>query len=458
MIQKSIGLALCIGLTGTALFAQTTSYSLEEVWQKTLLQYPSLSARKAMVERQQLNQTFVRQQALPKLSLQAQQNYGSYQTVPGAFFPLPGQFNTAGSGKSDMAGSGSSLFASATVQWELLQFGRIRKKHAVAETGTKMSEADLSREAFQLQTIVTRYYFEALHQSSLLHLYQSEADRLKELWDLSKAQADAGLKPGADTLLIQSAYLQAKSNSSRQQALLQAPLVQLAALMGEAAQSISIDTAVYFRYRLSGIKADENVENHPYLQYLQSAITYTNAELDVIKKEVYPSVGLLAGMAVKGSAMDATGTVNKSVMAPWQNGAGNYLVGIGLSWNLSSLYENKTKRLMKEREIAAAKNNYGAARVQLQALYAAAVEGWKQQSQSVTEAHHGFESVQKAYALYAVRYETGLINLIELLQLQKQLQDADRHYVQAVSGYWNEIIQQSEALGNPSLLLSAIKP
>ena len=113
---------------------------------------------------------------------------------------------------------------------------------------------------------------------------------------------------------------------------------------------------------------------------------------------------------------------------------------------------------MAEKEIQSAKADYEEANLQLKTSYSTAVSRWKQQRARLIDAHTALEASQQAYDLYVIRYENGLINLIELLQLQKTLQDAEINYVTATGAYWDELINQSESAGNLSLLLSQINP
>lgn len=451
-------LAAFLLLINNILFAQKKIYTLEDVWQKTL-QYPSVSAKKELVEQHLLNKKLVQQQTFPEVHAQAQQSYGSYQTMPGSFFPLLGLYNSSGSNKNGAAaGSGANLYASAVLQWNFMQFGRIKKNIEVADAAIQLSKADQSQEAFKLQSTATRYYFAALQSAALLTILKSDAQRLADLLDLLKMQSDAGLRPSADTLLIKSAFLQAKNRINDQEASLETSLLQLASLTGEDADNISIDTSLYHRFNSDENFTQNSLQNHPYLNYLNAAVDYSNAQLEAVKKEVYPSIGLLAGTGIRGSGIDAAGNVNKNLSAPWNNNVGSYLIGVGVTWNLSSLYQNKTKQKIAGHEIASAKANYAASQLQLNTLYASALASWKQQCQKLKDAQIAFKSSQEAYDLYTVRYESGLINLIELLQLQKSLQDAESNYVNAIASYWNELIDLSEAIGKPSLLLNAIKP
>lgn len=113
---------------------------------------------------------------------------------------------------------------------------------------------------------------------------------------------------------------------------------------------------------------------------------------------------------------------------------------------------------MAEKEILAAKSDYEEANLQLNTAYNAAISRWKQQRQKVTDSRTALTASQQAYDLYVTRYESGLINLIELLQLQKTLQEAESNFAKATVAYWNELINQSESTGNLSLLLSQLNP
>jgi outer membrane protein len=163
-------------------------------------------------------------------------------------------------------------------------------------------------------------------------------------------------------------------------------------------------------------------------------------------------------VGVKGSGIATDGTVNKGFSAPWQNAAGTWLAGVGLTWNFSSLYQNKTKRAVADRVIAAAKAEREAAQIQLWAQYASALSGWDEKRQKLLAAQASLNASREAYELYEVRYQSGLLSLVELLQLQKALQEAESSYVSAVASYWNELLNQAETLGDPSLLLTVIKP
>lgn len=454
-------LATALCLLQNQLLAQKKVYSLQDVLQKTVQHYPSLSARKYEIERQELRKDLVKKEQLPEVNFQAQQSYGSYQGVSGAFFPLSGIYNTSGSAKglNGQSTSVSNAYTSAVLHWDFLQFGRIKTQLNVADAAIRLSTSALSQEELRLQSIAAQQYFNVLQSTAFLSTAKADVQRLKDLFELSKAQADAGLRPGADTLLIKSNYYQIKGQVNQEQALFESAMLQVASLLGEDTTSFSIDTSVYNATSIAvDLPFNDSLTNHPYLQYLRGNEQYLNASVEAVKRQPYPSVGLLAGAGLRGSGINNAGEVNNSFTEPWKNNTAGYLVGVGVTWNLSSLYQNKTRQKIVEKEIQTAKADYEDASLQLKTSYAAARSRWKQQREKVIDAQTALNASQQAYDLYVTRYENGLINLIELLQLQKTLQDAENNYVTATAAYWNELINQSESTGSLSLLLSQINP
>lgn len=449
--------ALFVLFNSLAGFSQTTAYTIEDVWQKTINYYPSLTSKKELIEEQKFRKELVKKKFLPELIMQAQQNYGTGENIPASFFPLPGVYTSTGN--SQVAGSttgNSSMHTSALLQWNFLQFGRQKSKLKVADAAIGLSVANLTLEEWNLISKVTRIYFAAVQSQAAVDLARKDSKRLADLLDLTKAQVDAGLQPGADSLLLKSSLLQSQAKQYEQQGILKEKLVKLSSYTGENGHDISLDNSFY--YHFSNDVPDNNAGiNHPYIQAYNARIKQAETEVDLVRKEVYPSISLIAGTGIKGSGLHSNGSANKGLAAPWENASANYLGGIGVTWNFSSLYQNKTKQSIAGRAVASLNADKEAAQIQLNARFQSALVAWGEQIQNLQASEAALKASLLAYELYEVRYESGLINLIELLQLQKSLQDAERNYLAAVSIYWDELLKQAESLGNFSHLLNALK-
>lgn len=450
---------LCL-LGYTSAYAQNKVYSLEQLWQKTLHNYPSLSAKRKLVDQKEFQKELIAKDRLPGIHMQAQQSYGSFQGIGGAFFPLSGIYNTSTYKTAEgQPNATSNLSVSTVLQWDLIQFGRLRERIKEADAEIALSNAALRGEAMQLQETSTRYYFNVLQAKALHASAKADSARLDHLYQLSRAQAEAGLRPGADTMLVRSTFLQAGGEINEQIGLLETARVQLAALIGEEERNFSIDTTLYSNTLRNTVSASpDSLLVHPYIDYLKAKVDMSKASLKVVQKDVYPTIGLLAGAGVRGSGLTTTGTVDNSLLAPWQTNAGSYLVGIGLTWNLSKLYKNKVQQKIAQTEIDAANADHEEMILQLTTSYKAALARWNQQVQKLKDAHSAYNASKEAYDLYLSRYENGLVSMIELLQLQKTLQEAERYYIQTIAGYWNERINQSVSTGDFTSLLREMNP
>lgn len=437
--------------------AQTNIYTIEEVWQKTLNYYPSLNSKKELIEEQKVRKDLVRKQFSPEVVVQAQQTYGQSQNTPASFFPLPGVYTSTGSNQNpDGINASSSVTSSAILQWNFIQFGRQKTKLHVADEAINVSISQLNAEEFKLLSKVTRIYFAAVQSGAALEIARADSKRLSELYDLTTAQVNAGLQPGADSLLLKSSLLQSQAKQYEQKAILKEKLVQLASYTGETNKDLSVDNTFYNHF--TDIAPDNSASsNHPFIQAYNARLKHAEAGLNLVKKEVYPSVGLIAGAGIKGSGIHSNGSVKGNPGAPWNNASGNYLAGIGATWNFSSLYQNKTKQAIAKHNISSLATDKETAEIELNTQYQSALAAWTEQIQNLKASQSAVKASLEAYELYEVRYQSGLINLIELLQLQKSLQDTERNYLSAVNIYWKEILNQAESLGNFTFLLQTIK-
>ncbi|RYZ21165.1 MAG: hypothetical protein EOO10_22620, partial [Chitinophagaceae bacterium] len=251
MMKKRFVPAIVVLLLATpAVFAQTKTYSLPDVWQAVLHHYPSLKAKKEAIEIQELQKELIRQGFLPNVAVQAQQTYGSAQNLPGSFFPLPGIYTTTGSNKpSDVGAAGANLNTSALVQWNFLEFGRQQKKMTAADAAIQVSNRLLKQEEWNLLSAATRLYFSTLASSAALEVAKADTRRFSGLLELVQAQASAGLRPGADTLLLKASLLQSKAAEHDYLSTIRTRRVQLGALMGDSSATFSVDTTLFHRFQ-----------------------------------------------------------------------------------------------------------------------------------------------------------------------------------------------------------------
>ena len=92
--------------------------------------YPGLQAKNAAVAVSQLEEQALKSSMLPQVKMQAQNSYGTFEGSSGAFFPQAGFFNVSGNQALSGSNVTANSFASATLEWEVLTFGRQQKERS----------------------------------------------------------------------------------------------------------------------------------------------------------------------------------------------------------------------------------------------------------------------------------------------------------------------------------------
>src|SRR3546814_9031184 len=120
---------------------QQQAPTLGSLWPQVKENYPGIGAKKAAIDAAEYNKRAVKGVMLQQVNAQAQHTYGTYEGSAGAFFPQTGLFNVSGAANTldGSSTNGSPMaannFGSATVEWELFSFGKLRKENEAATAG-----------------------------------------------------------------------------------------------------------------------------------------------------------------------------------------------------------------------------------------------------------------------------------------------------------------------------------
>lgn len=418
---------------------------LYEIWSDAEKNYSGIKASQSAIESSEMNESAIRSNALPQIKVQLQNTYGTFEGSNGASFPQQGFFNVTGK-RAGSSGSSSSAntFASIVTEYEIYNFGRQKAEENAASVLTLKAKTDQSSYILRLKKMVSEKYLEVVFAASKLSWARKNELRLKKIHILNSALSRSGLKPEADSVLTYSSYLQASAVRDNLDGLLSSA--------GEKMKEFSrkdVDTTkvVSFSFlRPSGVFEGENLQNnlHPFIQMLQYEAEYYQKKSEIQKKTVMPSVKALGGYSYRGSGINSDGYSSGNWMDGFSNPANNFLVGLGLTWNISSVYTNNKKAGALQREsqkfIHLEEQSKAAIRVEKDALHLH-ISG--QQEELVKQAK-AVKNANDAYEMYFARYKSGLISLTELLQIQQILENAERNQINAAKEYWKQVINLAE--------------
>lgn len=435
---------------------QQKEHTLGSLWSKVEENYPGVGAKMSAIDAAKYNQREVKGNMLPQVNAQAQNTYGTYEGSAGGFFPQPGFFNVSGSKVlQDGSSTAANTFGSAVVNWELFSFGKLRKQNEAAGALYNKSVSDKDAYLLNLKKTLSERYIILLYNDAKLQWTQKNADRLDDIRKITSGLSASGLRPAADSLLASSSYVQAMGEHDKWYGFKNAAYIKLLELYGNDTINYTVSADRFSNPAENGLNK-VNIINptHPILDALDKQFEYYTLSGEAQKRSSLPSVHLLGGYAYRGTGIGSNGTVSGEWKDGFSNTTNNFLAGIGITWNLTSLHTNRMKgeQLFKEAEsIKLLHSQYEQA---MQADLSASQAKIVQQYQQLQKTKLAVQQSQDAYNMYLARYKSGLITLSELLQIRILLELAENAHIEASRDYWVLLAYEAELTANFDFLFN----
>lgn len=424
---------------------QQRENTLGSLWSKVEENYPGVGAKISAIDAAKLNERAVKGNMLPQISAQAQNTYGTYEGSAGGFFPQPGFFNVSGSVPLDGSSTAANTFGSAIVEWELFSFGKLRKQNEAAGALYNKSVSEKDAYLLNLKKILSERYIILLYNDAKLKWTEKNVGRLDDIRKITSGLSASGLRPAADSLLASSSYVQAMGEHDKWNGYKNASLIKLLELYGDDSVNY-IASADRFgnptEKNLNGVNTFN--PSHPILDALDKQSEYYTLSGQAQKRASLPSVNLLGGYAYRGTGIGPDGTVSGAWKDGFNNTANNFLAGIGITWNITSVHTNRMKGEQLFKEAESTKLLYSQYEQAMQADLSASQSRIAQQYEQLQKTNLAVKQSQDAYGMYLARYKSGLIALPELLQIRTLLEQAENVHIEASRDYWMLLAYEAE--------------
>ncbi|NQX41205.1 Outer membrane protein TolC [Pedobacter steynii] len=435
---------------------------LKDAISTALNNYGSIKAKGNYVSASEAGVQQARRDYLPNLSLSAQQDYGTINGQNGPSYGLGG-LGVASSGPSLDRQNWNAAFGAlylANINWDFFTFGRIKEKIKVAQTLLKRDENDLAQEKFQHEIRVSAAYLNLIAAQRLRKSQERNLDRAITFKNTAVIRASNGLIAGVDSSLAKAEVSSAKIALTKAKDLEQEQANRLGILMGITATDMVLDTASITR--VPGILYQDSLLNenaHPLLKYYRNRVELSDEQAKLFRKSYYPSFSLFGVMQGRGSGFSSAYAQNQTAFT--QNYAdginpvrGNYLVGVGMVWNLTSILRAHPQVRAQEYLSKGLQNEYELAGQQLQAQVAMANVKLKNAVDNYNEAPVQVKAASDAYLQKSTLYKNGLSTIVDLTQALYTLNRAETDRDIAYTNVWQALLLKSAALGNFDLFIN----
>jgi outer membrane protein TolC len=442
--------------------ADAQMLKLKDAISTALNNYGSIKAKGNYVSASEASVQQARRDYLPNLSLSAQQDYGTINGQNGPSYGLGG-LGVASSGPSLDRQNWNAAFGAlylANVNWDFFTFGRIKEKIKVAQTLLKRDVNDLAQEKFQHEIRVSAAYLNLIAAQRLRKSQERNLDRAITFKNTAVIRASNGLIAGVDSSLAKAEVSSAKIALTKAKDLEQEQANRLGILMGITATDMVLDTASITH--VPGILYQDSLLNentHPLLKYYRNRVELSDEQAKLFRKSYYPSFSLFGVMQGRGSGFSSAYAQNQNAFT--QNYAdginpvrGNYLVGVGMVWNLTSILRAHPQVRAQEYLSKGLQNEYELAGQQLQAQVAMANAKLKNAVDNYNEAPVQVKAASDAYLQKSTLYKNGLSTIVDLTQALYTLNRAETDRDIAYTNVWQALLLKSAALGNFDLFIN----
>ncbi|WP_454802795.1 TolC family protein [Mucilaginibacter phyllosphaerae] len=420
---------------------------------------PSLFTDSAAISIRQAQAAETRNNWLPNLRLNYQADIGTNNNDAGPYFGfgiVPS--NSRGVRTESNTSAVLTNLGIAALDWEIYNFGAYGAQNKVANADIAVEQNKFAQSKYQLQAFTIGNYLQLMRLQDFLEIQQRNIRRNQEIRRSIQSLAKSGLRPGVDTSIAEAELSKARLNYIELDNQLKKVQLQLSAVSGLPYQTIVPDTAAETKL-IKGVALPSlfttDTINNPLINYYKSIYQGSLQREDLVKKQYNPKISLQAAAWGRGSSVDANDNFN-SLSTGWGFNRNNYLVGVGVSYNLFDLRRKQLKlrtqkaatfyaqKQLDEQKAALALNN-NQADVELTTA-----------RQRLQEIPNQLKAANAGYRQKLSLYRSGLTDIIELNAALNILYRAETDFVQAKFAYTSALFQKAVAGNQVSSVLNLL--
>jgi len=464
MFNKTIVFTIFVILfSGTNLSASAQVLTLQQAVQTALNNYGTIKAKGSYVNASKALLKESAREALPDVNISAQQDYGTINGQNGPLYGFKG-LGTASSGPAMSSPNWNAAFGGlylANLNWDFYSFGKAKQRIKVSASQLSLDESDLAQEKFQLQVKVAAAYLSLLAAQRLTKSQQDNLNRAIALRNAVVPRVKNGLNAGVDSSLVNAGVSNAKIALLRSKDYEQEQANQLAVLLNTQEHQFLLDTL--FITRVPAATQDSGLailQKHPLLQYYQNRIDVSNQKAKYYHTMQYPTFSAFGIAQARGSGFD----YNYSAANPkaftqnyWDGikpATGNYLLGVGVIWNLTSPLRVQQQVLAQQLTSQGLKNEYSLVDEQLKNQYALAESKMHNALAALEEAPVQVKAAADAYLQKTVLYKNGLSNIVDVTQALYALNLAETDKNIAENNVWQALLLKAASAGDFGLFIN----
>jgi outer membrane protein TolC len=436
--------------------------TIKEAEQTALANYGTIKSKANQLNASKAYLTETKTEYLPNVNISAQQEYGTVNSQFGPSYGYNG-FGVASSGPVLPNQNWNAAFGSlylSNVSWDFFAFGRAVEKVKVQQNTVSLNETDLAQEQFEHEVRVAGTYLNLLAAQQLSKAQQDNLNRAIDLQKVVIARVKNGLNPGVDSSQANAEVSNARIALTNARQTEEEQNNQLVIYLGVQPQDFVLDSIFVTS---APVTADPQptvtFENHPLLRFYQNRINVSNEEAKYLNTYSYPTFSLFGVYQGRGSGFNSGyGGNPNDYTGNYGSGADptryNYLLGVGVTWNLTSIlrvhYQVKSQKFTSDQY----KNDYDLVSDQLRDQQVLAETRISNALKNYHEAPVEVKAATDAYNQKFALYKNGLANIVDFTQALYVLNRAEVDNYIASNNVWQAVLYKAAATGDFGIFIN----
>jgi adhesin transport system outer membrane protein len=383
---------------------------------------------------------------LPNLKLNYQTDLGTNNNVGGGYFGF-GMVPTNNRGVRDESNSTAVLsnLGIAAFDMEIYNFGAYKAQNKVANADVAVQQNQFNTSKYNLQAYTIDNYLQLLRLQEFIEIQSRNIQRNQEIRRSIQALAKSGIRAGVDTSIAEAELSKSRLNYIELKNQAKQVQLKLSAISGMPYEAIIPDTTA--ETKLFSQSAESRLFyadtlNHPVIKYYESLYDNSLQREDLVEKSFNPKISFQAAAWGRAASLDANNGYT-SLNNGWGFQRGNYLVGVGITYNLFDLKRKNLKLTTQKinsqytlRKLNEQKVLLAASATQADANVATAME-------RLQEIPKQLKAAAAAYRQKFSLYKSGLTDIIELNAALSLLYRAEIDYISARYSYTQALFQKA---------------
>jgi len=419
---------------------------------------PTLITDSSAIRIRQAQAAEVRNNWLPNLRLNYQADIGTNNNVAGPYFGfgiIPS--DSRGVRTESNTTAVSANVGVAALDWEIYNFGAYGAQNRVAQSNIQVEQNNFAQSKYQLETYTIGNYLQLMSLQDYVKIQARNIQRNQEILRSIRSLTRSGVRPGVDTSIANAELSKARLNYIELNNQLQQTQLRLATVSGLPYQTIIADTLVEDQLINSPYgQLNTDTANHPLINYYKSLYQNSKEQESLVKKQYNPKIMLEGAAWGRGSSVDANDHFN-SLSNGWGFQRDNYLVGLGISYNLFDLRRKQLKVRTQKTQSDYFQNKLQEQKTLLAANASQAYAEMQTARERLTEIPHQLKAANDGYRQKLSLYKNGLTDIIELDAALNILYRAETDYVQAKYAYTNAFFNQAITDNKVGTILNLLK-